>query len=104
VDEHDWILMAPKLLAKSQARSARLSDSEVFRVRAVSSQISWMETSMADAAAQAVSNVELLLSTGTSERSVVIDNQLKMFESPEHGLLATWETAEALICVPTTKV
>jgi hypothetical protein len=34
VDEHDRTLMAPKLLAKSQAMSANLSDREVFRVRA----------------------------------------------------------------------
>lgn len=50
VDEHDRILMAPKLLAKFQARSANLSE-EAFRVSAVSSQIDWLETSMADAAA-----------------------------------------------------
>ena len=55
---------------------------------------------MAEAAAQAVSNVELLLSTGASEDSVAIDNQLKVFESHERGLLATWETPAELICVP----
>jgi hypothetical protein len=57
VDEQDRILMAPKLLAKSQAN---LSDAEVFLIRAISSQIGWLETSIADAAAEAVSNVELL--------------------------------------------
>jgi hypothetical protein len=100
VDDHDRMLMAPKLRAKSQARSANRSDEEVFRVRAVSSQIGWLETSMAEAAAQAVSNVELLLSTGASEDSGSIDNQLSIFESYERGLLATWETPDALICVP----
>ncbi len=99
VDEHDRLLMAPKLRAKSQAISANASDEEVFRVRAVSSQIGWLETSMADAAAQAVSNVELLLSAGASEGSVAIDHQLKVFESYECGLLATWETPDAVICV-----
>jgi hypothetical protein len=59
VDEHDRTLMAPKLLAKSQAISARRSDEEVFRVRAVSSQIGWLETSLADAAAQAISDIDL---------------------------------------------
>ena len=100
VGEHDRILMAPKLRAKSQAISASLSDEEVFRVRAISSQVGWLETSMADAAAQAVSNIELLLSAGASEGSMVIDHQLKVFELYEFGLLATWETTDALICVP----
>jgi hypothetical protein len=59
-----------------------------------------LETSLADAAAEAVSNVEMLLSTGASEASVAIDHQLKVFESCERGLLATWETPVELICVP----
>jgi hypothetical protein len=100
VDEHDRLLMAPKLRAKSRAISANLSGEEVFGVRAVSAQIGWLETSLADAAAQAVSNVELLLSVGASDSSVAIDHQLKVFESYERGLLVTWETPGALICVP----
>jgi hypothetical protein len=55
---------------------------------------------MAGLAAQVVSDIELLLSSGASESSVGIDNQLKIFEASEHGLFATWETADALICVP----
>jgi hypothetical protein len=98
VDEHDRLLMAPKLRAKSQTMSANASDREVFRVRAVWSQIGWLETSMAAAAAEAVSNVESLLSRGASEGSVAIDNQLKVVELHEKGLLATWETPESLIC------
>jgi hypothetical protein len=100
VDDHDRMLMAPKLLAKSRAMSANRSDDEIFKVRAVSAQIGWLETSMAEAAAQAISNVELLLSAGASEASVAIDNQLMTFEAHERGLLATWETRDALICVP----
>jgi hypothetical protein len=65
VDGHDRLLMAPKLHAKSRAVSANASDGEVFRVRAVSSQIGWLETSMADVAAQSVFNVEPLLGTGS---------------------------------------
>jgi len=99
-EQHDHMLMAPKLLAKSRARSANRSDEDVFRIRAVSAHIGWLETSLAEAAAQAVANVELLLSTGASEGSVAIDNQLRVFESCEHRLLATWETPDALICVP----
>jgi hypothetical protein len=83
VEEHDRLLMAPKLRAKSQAVSANASDGEVFRVRAVSSQIGWLETSMADAATQAVSNVDLLLSAGASEDSVAIDHQLMIYEAYE---------------------
>ena len=104
VDEQDRVLMAPKLRAKAQAISVNASDGEVFRVRAVSSQIGWLETSMADTAAQAVSNVELLLSAGGSERSVAIDHQLKVFDAYECGLLASWETPYALFCVPRLQI
>jgi hypothetical protein len=52
VAQHDRTLMAPKLLAKSRAMSASSSDEEVFRVRAVSAQIGWLETSLAEAAAR----------------------------------------------------
>jgi hypothetical protein len=100
VDKHDRLLMAPKLRAKSGATSENASDGDVFRVRAVSSQIGWLETSMADATAEAVSNVELLLSAGASEGSVVIDHQLRVFETHELGLLATWETPAELLCIP----
>jgi hypothetical protein len=102
VDEHDELLMAPKLLAKSKVVSANAS--EVFRVRAISAQIGWLETSMADTAAQAVANVELLLSSGAPEGSMAIDHQLKTFEAYECGLLATWETPDALICVPSIQI
>jgi hypothetical protein len=100
VEEHDLLLMAPKLRAKSEAMSASTSDGEAFRVRAVSSQIGWLETSMTDVAAEAVSNVELLLAAGAPEASLTIDNQLRVFESDERGLLATWETPAELVCVP----
>ena len=104
VDEHDRMLMAPKLLAKSQAMSASMSDRDVFGVRAVSAQIGSLETSMAEAAAQAVANVELLLSAGAPEDSLSIDNQLRVFDPYEYGLLATWETPDALICVPRFRI
>jgi hypothetical protein len=44
---------------------------------------------MANAAAQAVSDVELFLTSGVSGDATAIDNQLKIFESYEGGLLAT---------------
>ena len=104
VGEHDRALMAPKLLAKSQARSSSVSGAEVFRVRSVCSQIGWLETSSAEVAAQAVSNVELLLSAGVLQSSIAIDHQLRIFEANEFGLLATWETADALVCVPRSRI
>jgi hypothetical protein len=104
VDEQDRLLMAAKLLAKSKAKSENASDEEVFRVRAASAQIGWLETSLAEAAAQTISNVERLLRAGASEGSVAIDHQLNVFESYEHGLMATWETPAALICVPRIRV
>jgi hypothetical protein len=99
LDQQDRILMPPKLRAKFAAMSAKASDGEVFRVTAVSSQIGWLETSLADAAARAIFNVQLLLGAGAFEASAAIDHQLKVFESHERGLLATWETPAELICV-----
>jgi hypothetical protein len=100
VEQQDGLLMAPKLLAKSRAISAAALESELFRVRAVSSQVGWLETSLADVAAEAVSNVELLMVTGASEGSAPIHHQLRVFETFECGLFATWETPAELICVP----
>jgi hypothetical protein len=68
--------MTPKLLAKCQAISANLSAKEILLVRAVSSQIGWLETSLAEATAQAVANVELLLSA-VPEGSVAVASGLK---------------------------
>jgi hypothetical protein len=52
------------------------------------------------AAAEAVANVELLLSSGACEHDEPISHQLRVFEAYELGLLATWETPAAIICVP----
>jgi hypothetical protein len=99
VEGHDRTLMAPKLLAKAKVMSSKVSDEELLRVRCVSAQIGWLETSLAEAAAQAVANVELLLSSRVPKESMEIDHQLMVFEMYERGLLATWETPDALICV-----
>jgi hypothetical protein len=98
-EQCDRMLMAPKLRAKARAMTANASDQELFLVRAVSAQIGWLETSLAYVAAQSVSNVELLLRDGVSEGSMAIDNQLLALESYESGLLASWETPDALICL-----
>jgi hypothetical protein len=101
-EEHDRALMAPKLLSKSRAIAGNMSVEAVFEVRAVAAQIGWLETCMPVVAAQAVTNIELFLSSGFSEHDEAIRHQLKVFEVYELGLLATWETPGAIICVPRT--
>jgi hypothetical protein len=103
VEEHDRALMGPKLLAKSEATSTNASVEASFEVRAVGAQIGWLETSVAAGAAEAVPNVELLLSSGFSEHGEQVHHQLRVFEVYEQGLLATWETPAELICVPRDK-
>jgi hypothetical protein len=63
-EDHDRALMAPKLLAKSRAMTGNASVEAVFEVRAVAAQIGWLETCLPVAAAQAIANVELFLSSG----------------------------------------
>lgn len=98
VREFEHMLMAPKLEAKSMALSNKLPIEAIFKVRAISAQVGWLETSMATEAARAISNVETLLSTEASADTMAIHHYLRVFEAHEHGLLATWETAGALIC------
>ena len=102
VEEHDRALMAPKLLAKSKTMAGNASVEASFEVRAVAAQIGWLETSIPMAAAEAVANVELFLSSGLSEHDELIHHQLRVFEAYELGLFATWETPTAIICVPRT--
>jgi hypothetical protein len=98
VEHHDRALMAPKLLAKSRAMAGNASVEALFEVRAVAAQIGWLETCVP--VAEAVANVELLLSSGFSEDDEPIHHQLRVFEAYELGLLATWATPTAVICVP----
>jgi hypothetical protein len=81
--EHDRALMAPKLLAKSGVMAGNTSVEVVFKVRAVAAQIGWLETCLSFAAAQAVANVELLLSSGFSEHDELVHHQLRVFEAYE---------------------
>jgi hypothetical protein len=98
--EHDRALMAPKVIAKRRAIKAQFSSEATFKIRAVAAQIGWLETLLPAAAAKAVSAIEDLLSTGHAESSMAIHHQLRVFEACERGLLATWETPDALVCVP----
>ncbi|XIA65743.1 hypothetical protein ACFIOY_05780 [Bradyrhizobium sp. TZ2] len=95
--DHDRLLMAPKLLSKARVMAENASVEAIFEVRSVAAQIGWLETCIPVVAAQAVTDVELLLSAGVSEET--IHHQLNMFEAYELGLLATWETPEAIVCV-----
>ena len=100
IDDYDRALTAPKLLAKSNAMKPNASPEALFEVRALSAQIGWLETCLPVAAAQAVADIELLLSSGFSQDDEQICHQLKIFEAYELGLLATWESPTAIICVP----
>jgi hypothetical protein len=100
VEEHARAFMAPKVIAKRRAIGAQFSSEAIFEARAVAAQIGWLETSLPATAAKAVSAIEDLLSAGHGEDSLAIYHQLIVFEACEHGLLATWETPDALICVP----
>jgi hypothetical protein len=100
VEDHDRALMRPKLLAKSRAMWSHASAEASFDVRAVAAQIGWLETSLPSLAADAIVNIELLLSLGFTERDRRVSHQLRAFEAYEAGLLATWETPDVLICVP----
>ena len=99
-EEHDQALMAPKLLAKRQAMAGNASAEALFEVRAVAAQIGWLETCLPVAASQAIANVELFLSSGFAERDEPVQHEMRVFEAYELGLLATWETPTAIICVP----
>jgi hypothetical protein len=100
-EEHDHALMAPKLFSKARAMAENASADTVFKVRSVAAQIGWLETCIPVVAAQAVTDIELLLSSGAPAES--IHHQLRVFEAYELGLLATWETPDAIICVPRSR-
>jgi len=98
--EHDSALTAPKLLSKARVMAENASVEAIFKVRAVAAQIGWLETCLPVAVAQAVTDIELLLSSGAPKES--IHHQLEVFEAYELGLIATWETPGVVLCVPRT--
>ena len=100
VEEHDRALMSPKLLAKSQAMAEGASAEDLFKVRAVAAQIGWLETNLPVAACHAVDEIDFLLTSGLPEDDELIGHHLRAFRAYELGLLATWETPAAIICVP----
>jgi hypothetical protein len=96
-DEHDRALMAPKLAAKQNPSAI---PDVAFEVRVVAAQVGWLETSIPDATVEALCRVEVLLSHGHSEASELVHHQLEIIEAYQHGLLATWETPDEMVCVP----
>jgi hypothetical protein len=77
--------MAPELPAKSNAMAAGASAGAIFEARAVAAQIGWLETSLPAAAIDALCNVEMLLSSGFSERTMPIYHQLLCSERGSMG-------------------
>jgi len=96
-DDHDRALMAPKLVAKQNPSA---NPDAAFEARAVSAQIGWLETSIPDATVDALCRFEVVLSQGLSEASEPVHHQLGIIEAYQHGLLATWETPDEMVCVP----
>ena len=99
VEEHGRALLAPKLSYKEQAIASWSLPEQVLEARTIAAEIGWIETSLPGAAAGAIRAVEDLLSAGRAENSMEICHQLVVFEAFEHGLLASWETPDALVCV-----
>ena len=99
VEERGRALLAPKLSYKAQAITSGSLTAQILEARSVAAEIGWIETSMPGAAAGAIRAVEDLLSAGHAEDSMEICHQLFVFEAFEQGLLATWETPGALVCV-----
>ena len=83
----------------NRSLSAQSRPEAFFEARSVAAEIGWIETSLPSAAAGAIRAVEDLLSAGYAENSMEICHQLVVFEAFEHGLLASWETPDALVCV-----
>jgi hypothetical protein len=99
VEEHGRALMAPKLAFKARTIASKVGPDAIFEARAIAAEIGWIETSLPAAAARVIGAVEDLLSVGHAEGSMAICRQLSVFEAFEHGLFATWETPEELVCV-----
>jgi hypothetical protein len=97
-DDHDRILMAPKLSAISETRRAGVSPAELQKVRAACFEIGWLETSLPAVATESICAIEALLASGEPNSDAVRD-QVRVFEAYELGLLATWETPAELVCV-----
>jgi hypothetical protein len=100
VEERCDALLSQRLGFRSSLIGATAGPAAVFDARVLAAEIGWIETSLPAVAARAVRGVEDLLSSGRAEYDPAIHHQSMVFEAFDHGLLATWETPDALICVP----
>jgi hypothetical protein len=100
VDERCGELLGARLDFRARLIRARSDPDTVFDAKVLAAEIGWIETSLPAVAARAIRAVEDLLSAGHAESSEPIYHQLMVFEAFEHGLLATWETPEELVCLP----
>jgi hypothetical protein len=98
-EEHDLILMAPKLNAISEAKRAGAPPAELRRVRAVCFEIGWLETSLPAVATESICAIEALLASDERPDSDAVRDRVRVFEAYELGLLATWETPSELVCL-----
>ncbi len=80
-DEHDRILMAPKLSAISEAKRAGASRTELRRVRAACFEIGWLETSLPAVAVEAICAIDALLASGARPGSDAVRDQVRVFEA-----------------------
>ena len=101
-EEHDLLLMAPKLRAISEAKRAGATPAELRRVRAASFEIGRLETSLPAVATESICAIEALLASGARSGSGAVRDQVRVFEAYELGLLATWETRTEIVCVAST--
>jgi hypothetical protein len=99
-DEHDRILMAPKLSAISEATRAGASSTELRRVRAACFEIGWLETCLPAVATDSICAIEALLASDSQPGLDAIGDHVRVFEAYEQGLLVTWETPTEIVSVP----
>jgi hypothetical protein len=100
VEERCGELLGARLDFRARLIGTTPDPAAVFHAKTFTAEIGWIETSLPAVAARAIRAVEDLLSAGHAESSEPIYHQLMVFGAFEHGLLATWETPEELVCLP----
>jgi hypothetical protein len=100
VEEQCGELLGARLDFRARLIGATPDPAAAFDARVLAAEIGWIETSLPAVAARAIRAVEDLLLAGHAESSESIYHQLMVFDAFEHGLLATWETPEELVCLP----
>jgi hypothetical protein len=99
VEERCGELLGARLDFRARLIGATPDPAAVFHAKVLTAEIGWIETSLPAVAARAIRAAEDLLLAGHAESSEPIYHQLMVFDAFEHGLLATWETPEELVCL-----